>query len=403
LVLLVACVLLIREMSQPKFPPPVVVSITQSNAPLRVSSGTGVFIILPDGSLWHWGQMGGPQFPRATMPERVGTNYDWAQVSAAGNHCVGVRKDGTLWEWGPGSMRFAAEPEQVGTNHDWVQVSSGGGHSVALKNDGTLWAWGNNSLGQLGNGPGPSPTNLVQVGDDRDWSAVNCQGTSTTGLRVDGTLWAWGVVSSFGNGRPVMHRVPAPIQICRETNWVQLQSGFGARAWTRSGEMWNLMERLPSAGETVAATGRLLISNSVPDKVAFAFGGTWSLYQVRSNGTLWEGSSPAAFWDGPPAGPWRQVGKRSDWISIWGSGATALGLTADGTVWTWGIDQGKEVVVDFAAKVKRFQIRVMAMFGKAPGGAGLFATQPYQKEPRPLMRLVHAPEDANSKQAQAPR
>lgn len=410
LVLLITCVLLIRERSQPKFPPPVVVSITQSNAPLRVFSGTGVFIVLPDGSLWRWGQTGGPQFPRAIVPEQVGTNCDWTQATPAGRHCVGLRKDGTIWEWGAvaalgsrGSFRVVSDPEQVETGHDWIQVSTGGGHFVALKNDGTLWVWGDNSWGQLGNGPGPNPTNLVQMGGDRDWSTVSCQGASTIGLRTNGTLWAWGRVYSSGNGPPQMNNVPAPTQICRETNWSSLTPGSGALEWNRSGEVWHLMEvRPPGAEETAASTGRLICSNSTPDHFASAFCGILKLFQVRSNGTLWESSYPTGFWPGTSQGAWRQVGKRSDWISIWGSGGTALGLTAEGTVWTWGVDQGKEPVVDFAAKLKRLQVWVMAVFGNPPGSTGFSPTQPYQEKPRPLMRLVPAATNPNGQRALVP-
>ncbi|MDB6111274.1 MAG: hypothetical protein JWR69_3024, partial [Pedosphaera sp.] len=406
LVMLAGCILFILERSKPRFPPPVVVSITQSNAPLRVFPGAGIFLVLPDGSLWRWGQTGGPQFPRAIVPEQVGTNRDWTQAVAAGRHCVGLRKDGTLWEWGGaiatpgryGQVRMAADPEQVDPGYDWIQASTGGGHSVALKKDGTLWAWGDNSVGQLGNGPGPNPTNLVQVGVDRDWSAVSCQGTFTTGLRTNGTLWVWGRVYAFGNGLPTMKNVPTPTQVCRETNWSSLTPGFGALEWNRSGELWRLMEpRPPGAQETVASTGQLMVSNSMPDHVAFAFGGKWSLYQVRSDCTLWESSYLTGFMAAAPTGAWRQVGKRSDWVSIWGNGGTALGLTADGTVWTWGFDQGKEAGADFAFKLKRLQARVMAMFGSAPGSTGFSSTPPYPKEPRPLMRLVHASEDPNGK------
>src|SRR5438128_8576858 len=82
-------------------PPAVLVSIAQSNATFRAFEGPGGFLmILPDGSLWQWGQTGPGSWPRAAAPVRVGTNYDWIKAVPANNHCLGLRKGGTLWEWG---------------------------------------------------------------------------------------------------------------------------------------------------------------------------------------------------------------------------------------------------------------------------------------------------------------
>jgi hypothetical protein len=80
---------------------PVMVSLTRSNQALRIFPGvTGVFMILPDGSLWRWGQTGGRPFSRARAPEQFGTSVGWVKAIAPNNHCLALRSDGTLWEWG---------------------------------------------------------------------------------------------------------------------------------------------------------------------------------------------------------------------------------------------------------------------------------------------------------------
>src|SRR6266516_2419795 len=137
-----AGVLIFFAGSKPGFPPVVVVSMTHSNAPLRVFPGPAIFMILPDGSLWRWGGSVWPDFPKAVVPEQIGTNCDWTQAASMGSRCVGIHGDGTLWEWG------------------------------------------DNSAGQLGNGPRPNTTNLVQVGTNHYWAAATCQGAYTLGLRT---------------------------------------------------------------------------------------------------------------------------------------------------------------------------------------------------------------------------
>jgi len=119
-----------------------------------------------------------------------------------------VGRDGTLWEWGQSGSRvgkpasFGVEPTQVDTNCDWMSVAATTTYTVALRTNGTLWAWGDNSIGQLGTGPGPSQIRPVQVGTNSDWAAICCPWSGTMALRRDGTLWAWGpvyVVGSWGD------------------------------------------------------------------------------------------------------------------------------------------------------------------------------------------------------------
>ena len=127
-----------------EFAPPVIATMTQSNAPLRIfgTGRRGVFLILPDGSLWRWGETDLQHRGIAAPPEQVGTNHNWVNVWADGLDCLGLRSDGTIWfvalSSGPnsGGLQLAID----GTN--WGGV--GGmhyGQPFALKKDGTIWAW----------------------------------------------------------------------------------------------------------------------------------------------------------------------------------------------------------------------------------------------------------------------
>jgi hypothetical protein len=367
-------------------PPPVVVQLTETNSPLRVFPGVGgLLMILPDGSLWRWGQTGPGTWPRAKIPLQIGTNLDWKQAFAANNHSVAVRTDGTLWEWGwRGNDRFSNDPEQVDPDHDWIAVSAGDLHSVALKSDGTLWAWGDNTTFQLGIGPGPSHTNLIQIGTNQDWTGIIGSGSYTLGVQKNGTLWLWGQVYWLPKNRAGTNCM-FPTQVNRDTNWVgvALQSAL-LRGHTT--ELWNPLFSSPDADAAVSSNGYLLASNWISSRSAIGFAGKLTHYEVRTNGTLW--SAPFIVKAGvpKPSDQWRQVGKRSDWISIWGSG-TVVGVTSDGTVWTWGADPGQEPVPDIRSRITLWEVQIRRWIGKPRTFWTTQATSPYQKEPRPLMRL----------------
>ena len=387
--------------TKPKFPPPVIVSMTQSNGPLRVFDASGILLALPDDSLWRWGpgaaQMlfGQPPLPRATVPVQVGTKSDWLQITSLGDHSVGLRRDGTIWEcgWMAGARprQFQPDPQQIGSDHDWASVSAGGNHSVALKKDGTLWAWGDNSRSQLGNGPGSGSTNVIQVGTNTDWIAANCQGPFTMAVRKDGTLWAWGQI--FAGSPSVARLYPTPTQVCRDTNWIGLTSGLGFQIWARNqlGELRQPLAAFPDAEAGAAGTCPLIASNTLPGHVIWAYSGSPKLYDLRADGTLWEKSYSPLGWRlaASPVDDWHRFGKRSDWVGIWSASGTAIGLTADGTIWMWGVDPSREPTRDFSARLALLQIRLKEMFGNPPPRGPIGVRVPaFQKEPRPLMRLV---------------
>jgi hypothetical protein len=375
--------------------PVMVVSLNQSNGPVRVFTGqAGVLLILPDGSLWRWGKAGAGVLSVAVAPKPVGTNQDWVEAAGDYYHLVGVRRDGTLWEWGhPGASSvepsgLGLEPRLVDSSHPWVGVAAAANHSVALRADGTIWAWGENAMGQLGIGPGSRQTSPVRVGTNNDWAAVCCPWNCTLALRRDGTLWTWGQVPVVGAGWMNVSDLPSPTQVCLESNWTGLTGGFLSLVWNRGGELWEPFHGIPNAEASAASSFRLVASHVAPGRFAIAWGGRPELYEVRSDGTLWGRTQPLSTQTATPVGEWHRLGRRSDWIGLWGTSGTAVGLTADGTLWTWGIDQGREPELDFISRVKLAQSRLKNMFGPAPRPLPVGPMPAYQKEPRPLIRLV---------------
>ena len=220
-----------------------------SNAPARVGAESawvevraGGFFSLArraDGSIWAWGlnssgQLGlGTKYNSTNAPARIGTNADWASISAGVTHSLGLKTNGTLWSWGAGSFgqlglgtnsTSQRSPVPVGTNSNWSFLEAGSYHSFALQTNGVspggaLFAWGANWFGQLGNGasgslvntndanglsPGPVGTNA--------WLDLDAS-THSLGLTVDGGVWAWGFNSHGQRGNGTTASTNSPVQV----------------------------------------------------------------------------------------------------------------------------------------------------------------------------------------------
>jgi len=201
-----------------------------------------------DGTIWTWGTdaqgqlgLGDIGTNQVREPRQVGTNTNWRLVSAGWMHTMAIREDGTLWGWGynaPGTLGIGSfdivktnQPVQVGTDTNWATVSALRLYTRALRTDGTLWAWGLNINGQLGI---TSTTNVnapVQVGTATDWRHVPTDDNNfvqeganpeslwrSTGsgwrhsvyILHDGSMWASGNNSVGQLAQPVSWR-PYPV------------------------------------------------------------------------------------------------------------------------------------------------------------------------------------------------
>jgi len=133
-----------------------------------------------DGSLWCWGSnttsgiLGMGDTADSFVPKRVGTDSNWAQVSAGLENTCAVRTDGTLWCWGErralgrdSSILLPPSyysPLQVGQDTDWVSVSVGYAHACAKRTDNSLWCWGRSFYGQIGDGTDVDRPEPISVG-----------------------------------------------------------------------------------------------------------------------------------------------------------------------------------------------------------------------------------------------
>ncbi len=261
-----------------------------------------------DGSIYAWGYgdfgnlgTGNPAVNR-NVPNRVGIDNDWMEISAGDEHSLGIKTNGTIWSWGHNlnyvlgygpinSVEYT--PRQIGTETNWSKVSAGNGYTMAIKSNGTLWGWGNNGYGQLGNGTINTVNQPTQIGT-AIWSKISAKYRFTVGLKTNGTLWAWGDNSNgqLGDGTTISNLTPR--QIGTDTNWSQVSTGIATVvALKNDGTLW--------------AWGR----NSDGE---------------LGDGTLTDKYTPI------------QIGTSNNWVHIAAGDFHCLALKNDDTLWAWGFN-----------------------------------------------------------------
>ncbi|QIB70018.1 hypothetical protein Ami103574_12235 [Aminipila butyrica] len=117
----------------------------------------------------------------------------WVEVSNANGKSLGLKKDGTVWEW---TLRFFPDvhciSKQIGGLTGVKSISAGPNHCLALKKDGTVWAWGKNFQGELGNGTTVETETPIRVSNLTDVVSVSAGDNFSCAVKKDGTVWIWG-------------------------------------------------------------------------------------------------------------------------------------------------------------------------------------------------------------------
>lgn len=251
-----------------------------------------------DRSLWAWGrnaygQLGDGTTSDTSSPNQIGTETDYAAVTAGSYHSLALKSDGSLWAWGrnhrgqlgDGTTTDSLVPIRIGTDTDYVAIAAGDSHSLALRSDGSLWAWGINTSGQLGDG-----TNIDRLTPqmiDAGYQAIAAGYLHTVAIKSDGSLWAWGYndFGQLGDGSQIQKN--APVQIGTETTYTNIAAGFGHTAALNSGgELWTW-------GYNVAGSlgNGSVVDSLVPKLIGSGYtaiaAGSYHTVALKSDGSLW--------------------------------------------------------------------------------------------------------------------
>ncbi|MDR1776152.1 MAG: InlB B-repeat-containing protein [Actinomycetes bacterium] len=312
-----------------------------------------------DGSLWAWGQntygqLGDGTTTNVTAPKRIGSDTDWMNVSGGTHYTVALKNDGSLWAWGYNNYGQVGDgtttnvttgPKRIGSDTEWARVSAGCYHTVALKSDGSLWAWGNNSYGQVGDG---TTTNVTtgpkRIGSDTDWLTVSVGTYKNVALNIDGSLWAWGYngYGQVGDGTAT-NVTTGPKRIGSDTDWVGVSAGnYHTVALKADGSLWawgyNYYGQLGDGTTSNVTSGPKRIGSD-SDWVGVSAGYRHTV-ALKADGSLWAwgynyygqvGDGTANVVTGP-----KRIGSDTDWASVSAGFVHTVALKNDGSLWAWG-------------------------------------------------------------------
>ncbi len=308
------------------------------------------------------GQLGHGDTAERSVPAEVGGAPDMRAVAAGFNHTCAIAVDRTLWCWGDAShgalglgstdpLDSRTVPAQVGSNNDWAAISAGYHRTCAINTAGALFCWGHNGSGQLGDGTAIDRASPTRVGAASDWSFVSVGGGwldpgieapgAVCGVRA-GALYCWGENEDGQVGDGTTLDCQAPVRIAATEDWAGVRT-FGAHtcALTTGGavQCWGANERgqlgdgtslgrttpAPVSGLGVAAA----LGGGAGHSCALAAGGGLTCWGDDGRGQL--GSTAAA---GSSAGP---VAVAGAWSTVASAGGPhACGIRVDGELACWG-------------------------------------------------------------------
>ena len=328
------------------------------------AGGNHTLAIRDDGTLWAWGfntsgqlGIGTPGVDRVLLPTQVGTARNWTRVSAATQHTVALRADGSLWAWGwntsgqlgDGTTSSTLSPVRIGTANDWSAIAAGSFHTVALRRNGTLWAWGSNGLGQLGDGTVGQRLVPTQVGTASDWVAIAAGREHTLAVKSDGSLWAWGgnANGQLGDGTTINRTEPT--RVGTASNWKGVAAGIRySLAVGTDGTLWAWGQNNSGQLGDGTANTRFVPTQvgTSTDWAAVMAGAFDTSLALKSDGTLWGwgnnglgqlGNGTTANASAPA-----QIGTANDWIAAAVGAQHVVGIRADGSLWAWGYNLNGE-------------------------------------------------------------
>lgn len=314
--------------------------------------------IKSNGDLWVWGsnsygQLGMGTAGQKSSPSQIGTDSNWAFISAGNEHTLAIKTNYQLWACGNNSFGQVGNSTtdraniltQIGTQTNWTVASAGGDHSLAIKTNEELWAWGANLSGQLGLGDSGNHYAFPKRSNSySDWESVSAGANHSMGVTSSGKLWAWGSNVSGQLGLNVdIEEQTVPTQVGSDTHWscVSASDNFTMAVKT-NGTLWAWGRNQYGQLGLGEANTRYSPAQVGPDMDwAFVSTGRYHTVAIKTNGTIWGWglNNYGQLGLGPDSGdrstPTR-IYNNNDWTYIAAGAYHTVAVSSNGELWAWG-------------------------------------------------------------------
>jgi alpha-tubulin suppressor-like RCC1 family protein len=242
-----------------------------------------------DGTLQCWGedgygQLGNGSTAFSPAPADVLDVANAIDLSTGGNFSCAVRSDHTVACWGTDDLGALGDGYHSGTRtrpwpvaglSDALQISSGYLHSCVVTTAGAVKCWGSDNWGNLGDGVGYRPDQVVTASLPAPARQVAAGESHTCALLADG-ISCWGANSrgQLGNNNSTDQFAPVAVQALRGDELAVAAGGSHSCALSAAGliECWgdNQYGQLGDGSHTSAPHA---VTGSISGAVALALGG----------------------------------------------------------------------------------------------------------------------------------
>jgi alpha-tubulin suppressor-like RCC1 family protein len=177
-----------------------------SGLPVVATGGYHTCALMPDQSVWCWGQnlvgqLGNGTTTDSLAPVRVGGLPAAINIATGNYHTCAVDPSNRVWCWGSNAYgelgngttsQDSPVPGQVTGGLLATQVAAGNEFSCAVTLAETVACWGDNNYGELGNGTTTDSSTPVAVKGLTNVIQVATGYYHACARESNGTLWCWG-------------------------------------------------------------------------------------------------------------------------------------------------------------------------------------------------------------------
>lgn len=297
--------------------------------------------------------------------------------STGDNHVMVICQDGLIRSWGinylgelgTAPLSNTVRPVILKAFKNVASAVGGWGHTIAVKKDGTVWSWGWNDVGQLGDGTTIDHYSPAQVQGLPYIKNVFAGYSCSFALDSNSTLWAWGrnFSGQLGDSSRVDRFIP--VKVKNLTKVVKVAISGHCLALKSDSTVWgwgnNSSGQIgigPTNESNIVVPQQLTGLSKIVD-VAVGENGYFSI-ALKADGTVWS-------WG---INNFRQLGVDSiensfhpvmikglkNVIAIATGGNHALALKSDGSVWAWGNNGVGQLGLGFESKFE-FPTQIKAL------------------------------------------